>query len=376
MGDLGEAHMRYEIYTSNTPNAVDAAEEIIRQISFEPATILFFAPNDGFTYYTKALKEQYLYAEVFGVTATTVFTAKNTEDDALTVCVMDDGVECHGGILEEISRYPDKYKQRITDCANRLTGLSNTVCLEFTAAFYGCEELVLDTLNTALAPYRIPVAGGSTGIKGDACLNLVSYNGVVYEEAAIFLLMHNKNGRICLFREDIFYPTKTSFYATDVNIQKRMVSEFDERPAADVLAEALGVSKEKLSERLLFHPLGRKSGGDIYMTDGNEILPDGSITFYASVYGNTRMVLMNLGDYRTIMQDTIKRIRREVPRPRLSMMINCYSRTQLFRREDFVEEFRTAYEELFGNKFFCFTGFGEQLYGAHLNQTLLMLVFE
>lgn len=368
--------MKYEVYTSDTVDAVKAAEEIIKQISFEPATVLFFSEHKDFAYYTEILKESFLDAEVFGVTATTMFTDKNIEDGCFVVCALDDDIECCGGVLEEISRYPDKYAGRVRDCVTKLSEVQNTVCLEFTSAFHGCEELVLDTLNKVLEEWDIPVAGGSTGIKGIPELNLVSYNGTVYEEAAVFLLLHNKNGKIGLYRENIFYPTSNYFYATEVNVRQRKVLEFDDRPAADVLAETFSVSTEELSELMLVHPLGRESAGKIYLTDGNEILPDKSITFYASIYGNTKMILMNLGDYRAIMRDTIRQIKEEIPNPHLCMMINCYSRTQLFRKEGFVEEFRDAYADIFGNSFFCFTGFGEQLYHTHLNQTLVTLVFE
>lgn len=368
--------MRYEVYTSSAPQAAEAAGEVAGQISFEPSTVLFFAPDDNFEFFTQEFKQRFPNAEVFGVAATTVFTESSTEDGCLTVCVLDDGIECHGGVLEEISRYPDKYRGRIADCVQKLSEMQNTVCLEFTAAFYSCEELVLDTLNKELDACHIPVAGGSTGIKGAPEQNLVSYNGTVYREAAVFMLLHNRHGKVCLYREDIYHPTKNYFFATDVNIRQRKVSEFDDRPAADVLAETMGVGVDRLSEMLLVHPLGRQSAGDIYMTDGNEILPDGSITFYASVYGNTRMVLLDLGDYREITKDTIRRIKEDVQKPGLGIMINCYSRTQLFRKENFVEEFRDAYAKVFGNAFFCFTGFGEQLYNTHLNQTLITLVFE
>lgn len=368
--------MRYEVYSSSTADSALAAEEILSQMTFAPATVLFFSVPEAFAYYTQVLHERFPAAEVFGVTVTTVFTADNLLDGSFVVCAMDDGIECRGGVLEEISRYPDKYAQRVKDCAKRLSGTDHTICMEFTSAFYGCEELVLDTLNKALEEWRIPVAGSSTGIKGIPEQNLVSYNGTVYGEAAVFLLLHNKNGKIKLYSEDFFHPTQNYFYATAVNVRQRRVLEFDERPAADVLTEAFGVGPDELAGKMLVHPLGRESAGKIYLTDGNEILPDKSITFYASIYGNTKMVLMNPGDYRTAMKDTIRQIRAEIPNPRLCMMINCYSRTQLFKKEGFVEEFRDAYKELFGNSFFCFTGFGEQLYQTHLNQTLVTVVFE
>ncbi len=361
--------MRYEVYSGDT-------EKILGQITFEPATVLFFSGEKEFSHYTSLLWERFPGAEVFGVTATTVFTADSIEDGRFVICVFDRDIECYGGVLEEISRYPDKYAKRVRRCVSRLSDVKNTVCMEFTSAFYGCEELVLDTLNKVLKEWDIPVAGGSTGIKGTPGQNQVSYNGTVYGQAAVFLLLHNRNGRIRLYRENIFYPDRTSFYATAVNIRERRVMEFDDRPAADVLMETFDTDMEGLYEKLPLHPLGRESAGSIYLTDGHEILPDKSVTFYASIYGNTRMVLMNPGDYKKIMRESIEKIQKDTKTPRFCMMINCYSRTQLFRKEGFVGEFRDAYRDVFGNKFFCFTGFGEQLYHTHLNQTLVTVVFE
>lgn len=368
--------MRYEVYISKKKQCRNALKEIIELIAFEPATVFFFSNHEHFSYYTEALKKYYPKAEIYGATVTTLFTSDNIDDDSFVVYAADGEVECFGGVLEEISRYPDKYAKRVKNCVEKLSDVNHSVCLEFTTALYGCEELVLDTLNKVLAPYGIPVAGASTGVADGPAQNKVSYNGIVYDEASIFLIIHNRNGRIALYRENIFYPTKTFFYATDVDIRKRIVRELDERPAADVLAEALGTNREQLQEMISLHPLGRECAGNIYITDAKEILPDGSILFYASIYGNTKMVLLKLGDYRAIMKDTISQIKKEIPKPRFGLMINCYSRTQMFRKDGFAEEFREAYSDLFDNNFICFTGLGEQLYNTHLNQSLVMVVFE
>jgi hypothetical protein len=122
--------------------------------------------------------------------------------------------------------------------------------LEFSTAKGKSEELVLDTFVSILEPLNIPVFGGNAGVE-DGKETLVSLNGKVYENACVFLILRNLRGKIFLYKENIYRPTNHFFIATDVNIDDHIVYELDKKPAAEVIAQTLGI-KKKSCRSILF----------------------------------------------------------------------------------------------------------------------------
>lgn len=367
--------MHYIVNASEKIEREQALAEVLGNIEFKPNVLVFFSGEDHFSYYTYRLHALYPEVEVFGCTVSAAFTTGHTHPE-LVLFAADDQIEFFGDVIEEIGHCPDKYRDRVEECLSKLSSTENSVCIEFTTAFCQCEELVLDTLNGVLSSHNIPVAGGSTGIFGSEKKSFVCYNGRVYDEACIFMLIHNKFGRIKLYRENIYKPTPTYFMATSVDVDQRTVYEFNDRPAADVLAEALHISREEFTKVACYHPLGRACANDVYITDIDQVRPDGSVTFYARIYGYTRMMFLVPDDYCRCMMETTEQIRSEIPNPRIGILVNCIERTTLFRQENFMDEFCKNYEKLFSDAFFCVAGYGEQMFRNHLNQSLVAIVFE
>lgn len=362
----------------NTKEAV--LEENIRQLEektsgIQPKVIFLSSDYENFSWYSSQIAARYPKASVIGMSSYVVFSSEGFSAKGLTLMALNSGIECATGVLLEVTRYPMRYAAQIEQALSQLSDLKNCCCIEVTTAFGNGEELVLDTFKSVLLEKEIPVFGGSAGSTEGTRKTLVSLNGTVYEEACVFVLLHNLNGRILLYCENMFQPTEHFFTATSVNCEERAVYEYDRRPAAAALSDALNVPMEELSEQLLTHPMGRMLGDDIYITDSEKINEDGMITYYTRIYNHTKMVLMEPDDMEQVWERTAQKVRNDTTAISFSFIVNCLSRSKYFEQEhkfyDFAKKLKQEYGPYLG-----VSGFGEQMNFEHLNQTMVLAIFE
>ncbi|MFA9379274.1 MAG: FIST N-terminal domain-containing protein [Lachnotalea sp.] len=192
--------------------------------------------------YAREIKNRFPDAITMGATTFAAFCKEGAFKDTLMVLGFEEGINFEVGILEEVDQYPLKYVDRVKKISNKFTKPDNTICLEFSSALISCEELVLSTLNSVLGKKKISVFGGSAGDRGKAEKSMISFNGVIYDNACVFAIIENLGGKIKLYRENIYKPTKHYFKSTKVDVRKRIVYEYDGKPAAKVIADALMVN--------------------------------------------------------------------------------------------------------------------------------------
>jgi hypothetical protein len=288
---------------------------------------------------------------------------------------IESGIECYGNVLEEVDRYPVKYVDRIEEAMNHFHDCNNTVCLEMSTALISSEELIISTLNSVLMKKQIPLFGGSAGDSGTADRTLISYNGVVYERACVFAIIKNLNGKIKLFRENIYRPTQHYFTATKVDVKNRIVYEYDHKPAAEVMAKALNTDIAHLPKYFDCNPLGRMIGEDMYITANQMITKNNGIAYHARVYKNSHMVLLEQDDYREVIKNTMTQISKEIPKHSLAIMVHCLARCLLFEGDGYLNEYAKQMGSVLGD-YVGFSGYGEQMNQKHFNQTMVVAVFE
>lgn len=343
--------------------------------SKDPILILFYADYDNFSWYAKELRDNYPFSTVIGVSTYVGFSSRGHSHKGLTCVAFMDGIEVAAGSLLEVKRYPDKYADSVTKALEQFNSYDNMMCMEYTTAFGNCEELVLDTLAKVLKPKNIPVFGSSAGTKDGVTESFVSLNGEVYSEGCVFCLIRNKRGRIKLYKENMYRPSAHTFTATDVDCEERIVYEYDNRPAADVMCECLQIKKEELAGNLEKYPVGRMIDDKIHITDGCQVLEDGAISYYARIYNRTKMTLLELDDIEKVWDRTAKQVVEDGITPSFALVVNCTNRTKLYERErvfeDFMDKMCMEYGEYAG-----VAGYGEQLDYEHLNQTMLLALFE
>ena len=340
-----------------------------------PKAIIFFSELEDLWFYAKMLKEKYPDTISIGTSSYTFFSSEGFAKKGLTVMAINYGVECSCGLLFEVGRYPKNYKQHIKNAIKQLPSTENTCCIEFTTAFSRGEELVLDTFDSVLKGTGIPVLGASSGNEKGVTETAVALNGDIYANTCAFIFIHNLNGKIIYGYENIFKKTDQVLTATDVDCDERKVYMFNNKPAIPALCETYQVTPPELQKKLSRAPLGRIFKDQIYITALDEISQDGSISFFARIYNLTKLAVMEIADFFSTWTKTAQGLLSEMPEPSFTICLNCLSRTVLFEEENQMSNFVSKLSDFYGN-IIGMSGYGEQMNLMHLNQTMILVLFE
>ena len=349
-------------------------EKIFSQ-NCSPKIIIFFSDHDDLWYYAKQLKETFPEATSIGASTCINFCTEGYSEKGLSVMAIYNGVECSSGLIFEVSRHPKNYVQHIREALKSLTSTDNTCCLEFTTSGFRCEELVLDTFEEILQGTDIKVAGSTAGSNIDEKTSLVALNGDIYVETCVFIFIHNMQGKIQLYRENLFRPTSHQLRITDVDCEEQRVYEFENKPAAEVLCNILNVEKNELLQVLKKNPIGRIEGNNILISEAKEVMPDDSICYYTRLYNMTRVVLLEIDHFDSVWDETEKHMKKLLPNPSFSIAVHCMSRAKLLKTENRFDDFSKRLTTTLG-RYIGISGYGEQMMYNNLNQSLVLICFE
>lgn len=228
------------------------------------------------------------------------------------------------------------------------------------------EEAVMDALGTLT---NVPFVGASAGDGGAFEATHVLADGQVVRGGVALAILHTRRPYRIL-KTQSFDVTDTVLEVTDVDEATRTVRAFDGRPAAEVYAEAVGVTVEELADQFQAHPLGLvMPGGEPFVRSPQQIKGT-DIVFYCQMKRGTKLHVL---DGRDIVADT----KRDLDRA-LGLMgacrgivnFNCILRTiELGEKGQ-----REAYGALFeSTPTIGFSTYGESYIG-HISQTATMLL--
>lgn len=353
-------------------------QEATKSLPLEkPELILFTSPFHYFSEISLELHKKYPDTIILGETSSHSFYNTQIDEASLLITAFMDGISCTGGLILDIDRYPSKYIPQIQDSLTKLNTTENTICLLFTTSFSNSEELVLDTFSSVCEKNNIEIAGGSSGKNEEALdrISYISYNGEVYDKASAFVFIHNKNGKIKIYKENIFIPTEKTVMATSVNLKKRLVNEFNNIPAATYITSQFKCKPEELNQKLQEMPLGIIGKKDYYPLSFEKILPDKSLSLFSRVYNTTNLNIMKSGDYNKITDEVISQIKSEISKPSFVYLIEDENLFSFFENHNFLNELHTKINDNFTTSA-GFTALGEQFNHYHLNHTLLYIIFE
>lgn len=370
--------MDYKIGRSPATPVAGAIDSACQGMT-EPKFIWFTTSVAAFKETTEKMHQRFPRSVVMGTTSIAAFSHEGIFHDTLEVLAIKSGVECVANVLEEADHCPLKYVGRVQEAVRAFGhhGNGDTICLTATNGLIACEESVLAVLNSVLRQENIPVFGGTAGDRGLAEKTYVSLNGQVYDTACVFVILRNLGGRVHLFRENIYKPICEPLTATKVDAFSRKVMAYDGWAASEMEAKMHGLSTAQMNRNFLdSNPVGRIIGKDMYIIANDDLDTDQrTMKYHARIYENDQIVMLQPDDYRQVNRQTIERIQREVPRPSLSIMVNCLARTLLFEGEGYADEFFRSMGAALGN-YIGWGGYGEQIYEQHFNQTMIAAVFE
>lgn len=367
-------HILGHSLTEDVPLAI---EEVCRTFPERPELLLFFSDGERFLAFSEELHRRYPRTTVIGASTFASFSPEGLCRRGINAVALSDHIFVSADLIREITRDPSIiYQDTVRAALEKLPrpySSDNTCCFLLNPAGTAGEEAVLDTLSGALSGFEIPVFGGSAS--SEVCARgAVSLNGSVYTNSSVFVLLRFETGCFHITQENIFRPMDKTFQVTKANFARRTLYELDGRPAHEVLCEYLGVSRTELPAMLAKHPFGRILTGQPLINEVERVNADGSITAYCRFFEGSTVSLLELRDFPSTMAETFRTLHEHMQNPKLTIAVNCYSRTQMYLEKGWMEEFTHAMAMELGD-YLGLTTHGEQLGKYQLNLTLLLLSF-
>lgn len=275
-------------------------------------------------------------------------------------------IKAAAGILTNVSIMPMERIKQFEKALDEVGGNGeNTVCIDFSS---GNDECVIATMQSVLKRKKISLTGGT------AWDGLVSCNGKVYEDAATYAFVHNTAGKVKVYKENMYITSDKVHMVTKANPDENVIYELDGRPAAQVYAEELGISKSQIEEQTFVNPFGRCIGDEIFIVSIKELRNNDSLACYRKANPKDKLNILELGDYDGIVKETVRQIQSDFSSISGVFSVNCAFRYLFYERENYTNTYLRLMGQLGIHA--GLIGLGEHYKTQHTNQTMSCVVFE
>lgn len=194
--------------------------------------------------------------------------------------------------------------------------------------------------------------------------------GKAYTDAAVLALVRPAV-EFGILKTQSFCALDKKLKATRVDEAARKVLEFNNRPAAEAYAEALGIPAEDAANHFMDNPVGLMFGDEPYVRSPRQI-QDKAMVFYCKVKQGMELKVLESGD---IVEDTEKALeQKKAEMGNISGIINfhCILRTLQLEQKGQTGEYGKLFSDI---PTIGFSTYGEEYIG-HINQTSTMLIFK
>lgn len=337
--------------------------EAVRGLA-NPQFIMLFSNGEQFETHVNQLEK--LYPGVPSIGCIGMCYDTSVVEKGVGVIAFSDGINVAVNVLEEVSVMPVKYIDRLVQDMRKVGGSrEDTICIDFCS---GNDACVLTTIYSVLKHRGISLIGGT----GDA--NKVSANGQIYEDAVVYGLIKNLNGRVKAYKENIYQQMQDyRFIASRTDKSRYLIGSLNGQPARQVYQNILHISKEEIQTQTFKNPFGKLNGDDICIVSIKEVVGDG-LACFRQVNDSDVLVLLQLGDYKETVKNTIKQIRQDFPRISAVFSVNCLFRYLLFNENHYMQEYLKDMSVLGCHA--GLVGYGEHYNNRFVNQSMSCVVFE
>ena len=338
-------------------------QEAVQGLS-SPQLIMLLSNNDQFEEHVKKLEE--LYPKIPSIGCIGMSYDTKVVEKGVGVVAFYDGVTATANVLEEVSVMPVKYIERLEKDVHEVNGsLNDTICIDFCA---GNDACVLTTIYSVLKHRNISLVGG-TGDGGK-----VSANGKVYSDAVAYALVKNNNGKVKAYKENIYRQMGNyRFIASKTDKANYILGKLNGVPAKQVYQDILHVTEKQILTQTFKNPFGKINGDDTCIISIKEVTGN-ALTCFRQVNDSDVLIMLELGDYKAIVRNTIQTIRRDFPKISAVFSVNCLFRYLLFNDNNYMQEYLHEMGSL-GNHV-GMVGYGEHYNNRFVNQSMTCVVFE
>ncbi len=337
--------------------------EAVRDLG-SPQFIMLMSNAEQFEEHVKTLEKLYPGVPSIGCIGMSYDT--RMVEKGVGVVAFLDGVAASANVLEHVSTMPVKYISRLEQDVKNVNGSrGDTVCIDFCA---GNDACVLTTIYSALKHYGIQLVGG-TGDGGK-----VSANGRIYQDAVAYALVRNLNGRVKTYKENIYHQLGNyRFIASNTDRAKYIIGSLNGKPAKQVYESILHVTDQEILTQTFKNPFGKINGDDTCIISIKEV-EGNSLACFRQVNDSDVLILLELGDYRAIVRETIQTICRDFPKRSAVFSVNCLFRYKLFSENGYMQSYLQEMGALGSHA--GLIGYGEHYNNRFVNQSMTCVVFE
>lgn len=340
-------------------------KEALRAIS-APKLLLLMSNAKQFEQHVEELEKQFPGVPSIGCIGGSYSGQTVQADGGVTVVAFEGNLTVAANVLEQASTMPVKYIGRLEADLDRVKAAeNNTVCIDFCT---GNDACVLTTIYSVLGRRKISLMGGT----GDA--GKVSANGKIYEDADAYALIRNNDGKIKVYKENIYQPMPgCRFIASKTDRSKYLLGELNGKPARKVYQDLLQISDKDIETQTFKNPFGKMNGQDVCIISIKNVEGD-KLACYRQINDSDVLTLLEAKDFSKVVDDTIQQIHRDFKHVSGVFSVNCIFRYLFFTQEHYFDTYLKTMATLGDHA--GLIGFGEHYNQQFVNQTMTCVVFE
>jgi hypothetical protein len=359
----------------------DTIDEVVKDISqqigfFDTKLLLFFAsskfaPDDM----SLKMQETFPFSSVFGCSTSGEIVSGQMLDNSVVAmafnpqAVKDAKIEVIENLQDEqgVKRAFDSFEKYFDKPVSEMNP-HDYVGIILVDGLSGAEEKLIETIGDMT---NVVFIGGSAGDDLKFTSTSLYAKGECYSNAAILAML--KPGMDFTFiKTQSFCNLGKTLEVTKADEQKRIVYEFNGKPAAIAYAETVGTTVEEASKYFMHNPVGLVIENEPYVRSPQQIKENGSMAFYCGVGEGMELSLLESTNIIEDTKNSIKHAVDELGKVSGIINFNCILRTLELKQKNLTRE----YGELFSAiPTIGFSTYGEAYIG-HINQTATMLVFK
>lgn len=225
------------------------------------------------------------------------------------------------------------------------------------------EEVITSGIYRTLG---VPLAGGSAADGVRFGPTFVFHAGEFHADAAVLTLVHSEVPFLA-FKTEHFLPSTQRMIVTGADPPRRLVTELNGEPAAEVYARLVGLSVDELTPTVFAtHPVVVKVAGTPYVRSIQKVSENGSLTFFCAIDEGIVLTVARGVDLLQNLEATFERVESTLGPPAFVLGFDCILRSL----EADTHNLKARVGEIMAeHKVVGFATYGEQFAGMHVNQT-------
>lgn len=360
---------------SKKPVTADCIKELQDQLApMAPALVIFFASlQHAPDVISQSMQNAFPKAQVFGCSTAGEITSGQMLSDSVVAM----GFSAAAALDMKIEVVQDLQKRSAIEQAFKnfeahygqpvgAMDPSRHVGILLIDGMAGTEENFIETLGDLT---NVPFIGGSAGDDLKFSGTYVYANGKTYTNAAVLALLKPGLSFSFIKTQSFRFLGKT-LRVTKADEAKREVQQFNDKPAVQAYAEAIGVPVGEVSQHFMRNPIGLVVEGEPYVRSPQRIKDD-TMVFYCSVKEGMDLSLLESTNMISDTRQAIAQAQKELGNISGIINFDCILRTLDLRQQNLCSDYGKLFDSF---PTVGFSTYGEQYIG-HINQTSTMLVF-